>query len=159
PGDVIGFDEGQITRTEPAPRSHDFEPDLLASVEFARPDLPWLLSPAAPDPLRGRLRPWLCLVVVRSSGATVSASPDGPLPVLTCALSELPDLTDSWAWAHAQVTGPPGTSAGTLIATPGAAISRLVCPSRLAPDTPYLACVVPAFSAGVAAGLGQPVPA
>jgi len=159
PGDVIGFDEGQITRTEPAPDSAAFEPDLLACVEFARPDLPWLLTPGAPDPANGRLVPWLALVVVGQQDAAIATVPGQPLPVLSCQLAELPDLSESWAWAHAQVSGPPTAPAASLITTPGAALSRLVCPRRLAPGMRYYACIVPAFSAGVAAGLGQPPPA
>jgi hypothetical protein len=155
PGDVIGFDEGQIVRTEPAAGAHGFEADLLAAVEFARPDLPWLLTPAAPDPLHGRIRPWLFLVVVAASDSTVTAAAVTPLPVLSCPLAELPDLAESWAWAHAQVTGTPAATVDSLLATPGAALSRLICPRRLAPGTAYIACIVPAFQAGVLAGLGQ----
>jgi hypothetical protein len=159
PGDVIGFDEGQIGRTEPAPGTQDFEADLLAAVEFGRPDLPWLLTPAAPDPVHGRIRPWLTLVVVTQDNSSVTSTSGGPLPVLNCRLAELPDLSESWAWAHAQVTGSPGTTADSLLASPGAALSRLICPRRLTPGTAYHACVVPSFQAGVLAGLGQPVPA
>jgi hypothetical protein len=159
PGDVAGFDEGQIARTEPAAGSHDFEADLLAAVEFARPDLPWLLTPAAPDPAHGRIRPWLVLVVVTAANSTVTVTPGAPLPVLGCPLAELPDLTESWAWAHAQVTGAATATVDALLATPGAALSRLICPRRLTPGTAYLACIVPAFEAGVLAGLGQQAPA
>ncbi len=158
PGDVIGFDEGQILRIEPTAGASDFESDLLACVEFARPDLPWLLTPAAPDPATGRIRPWLALVVITQQSSTITATPGVPLPVLSCPLAELPDLSESWAWAHAQVTGPPGASIDSLLGTPGAAISRLICPRHLAPATAYYACVVPAFAAGVLAGLGQQTP-
>lgn len=159
PGDVIGFDEGQVVRTEPAPAATDFEANLLAVVEFARPDLPWLLTPGAPDPAHGRIRPWLCLVAVPAGAAAITTAPGLVLPVLTCPLTALPDLTESWAWAHAQVIGAPGASADSLLNTPGAALSRLICPTRLLADTSYLACLVPAFQAGVQAGLGQPSPA
>ena len=158
PGDITGFDEGQVARSEPVPGATDFEADLLACVEFARPDLPWLLTPGAPDPANGRIPPWLALVVVTQQHSTVTAITGLPLPVLSCPLAELPDLSESWAWAHAQVTGAPGTNAGSLLSTPGA-VSRLICPRRLAPGTAYVACVVPAFAAGAAAGLGQPNPA
>jgi hypothetical protein len=158
PGDVIGFDEGQVVRSEPAPATTDFEPNLLAVIEFARPDLPWLLTPGAPDPAHGRIRPWLCLVAVPAGAATITTAPGPALPALTCPLTALPDLTESWAWAHAQVTGAPGVSVDTLLTTPGAALSRLICPTRLLAGTAYLACLVPAFQAGVLAGLGQPSP-
>ena len=54
---------------------------------------------------------------------------------------------------------PPAPGPPTLLAAdPGRACSRLVCPRSLEPDTAYLACLVPAFAAGVKAGLGEPVP-
>ena len=59
----------------------------------------------------GKLRPWLCLVVVRKQeGVTLRVDRNLPLPVLEIKAParrehELPDLSESWAWAHAQVTG------------------------------------------------------
>src|SRR5262249_55715336 len=87
------------------------------------------------------------------------------LPVLSIASNagrELPNLAESWAWAHAQVTGEP-TGAETLESILEAAgprtLSRLVCPRPLTPDTGYLACVVPATRGGVQAGRGLDVAA
>ena len=40
--------------------------------------------------------------------------------------------------------------------TPQRTLSRLIAPQRLQPDSAYYACVVPAFHAGRAAGLGLP---
>ena len=71
-------------------------------VEFDRPDFPWLFTPAVPDADK-RLRPWVCLVVVRKESATLTAAPNQPLPVLECPRGELPNLAESWAWAHAQI--------------------------------------------------------
>src|SRR4051812_46447045 len=64
PGDVIGIDPRQVVRTEPAANSGDFEALDLAAIEFDNPDLPWMFTPAAAN-AQGRLRPWMCLVVVR----------------------------------------------------------------------------------------------
>ena len=64
PGDVIGLDTRMVVRTDPPHLASDFEPNYFPLIEFDRPDLPWLFTPAAGD-RRGRLRPWLCLVVVR----------------------------------------------------------------------------------------------
>ena len=44
PGDVAGIDRRMIGRREPAPRSIGFAPNFLASIEFRRPDFPWMLS-------------------------------------------------------------------------------------------------------------------
>ena len=64
PGDVTGLDPKQVVRTDPRSGAASFEDNYLAAVEFARADLPWLLTPATAS-TQGRLRPWLCLVVVR----------------------------------------------------------------------------------------------
>ena len=98
-------------RTEPAAESGDFEAIDLAAIEFDNPDLPWMFTPAAAD-AQGRLRPWMCLVVVRQTdGVRLRPAASEPLPVLEIAApaklgEELPDLAESWAWAHAQVSWP-----------------------------------------------------
>jgi hypothetical protein len=157
PGDVTGLTAAQIVRRDPLPGTTRFEAGYMPQVQFRRADLPWLFTPAAPGTSRTRLRPWLVLVAVRR-GDGVRLHPGSPLPVLEldAPAGELPDLAQSWAWAHAQISGlPGGAQPATMLANdPGRACSRLVCPRRLEPDTAYLACLVPAFSAGVKAGLG-----
>ena len=113
----------------------------------------------------GKLRPWLCLVVVRKQeGVTLRVDRTLPLPVLDIVAPaqperELPDLSESWAWAHAQVTAASGTKVreAALAGDPALTVSRLLCPRRLDPLTEYLACVVPAFELGWKAGLGWPI--
>ena len=161
PGDVVGLDPNQVIRTDPRRGATDAEPNYLAQVEFDRPDLPWLFTPAAPA-ASDRLRPWLVLAVVaQGRGVNLLAAGAGaPLPVLELLTEsdpgrQLPDLGDSWAWAHGQVLALPGESAdGVLAGVPSRNASRLLCPRRLDPTTRYLACVVPAFEAGRRAGLG-----
>ena len=107
PGDVTGIDARQVIRTDPPGGTTDFESTLLPCVEFDEPALPWLFSPAAAAD--DRLRPWLVLVVVPADAASVAADSGRPGPVLTipaAAGTELPDLDQSWAWAHVQVTAP-----------------------------------------------------
>jgi hypothetical protein len=165
PADVVGIDPNQVVRTDPRPGTVDFEPNCFPAVEFDRPDFPWLFTPARAT-TAGRLRPWLCLVVVRrQSGVTVATTPDAPLPTLRIAdpavpAVELPDPTESWAWAHAQVAADDGGQpqiAAALVGRPELSLSRLVCPRILDPETDYVACVVPTFELGRRAGLGQPV--
>lgn len=171
PGDVIGIDPRQVVRVEPAPGSQDFEALDLAAIEFDNPDLPWLFTPAAAN-AQGRLRPWLCLVVVRvQEGVRLRPAGSEPLPVLEIGApakpaEELPDLAESWAWAHAQLSWPNDETTlnenelRNLVATrPELSISRLLCPRRLAAHTDYLACVVPSFEVGRRAGLNLPPPA
>jgi hypothetical protein len=71
-------------------------------------------------------------------------------------MSALQDLSTSWNWAHVQISGDDSLS-DTLATAPGNAISRLLCPRRLDPETSYSAFLVPAFQNGVQAGLGQDV--
>ncbi|HET7697814.1 MAG TPA: hypothetical protein VFK57_19025 [Vicinamibacterales bacterium] len=149
PGDVLGFDTRHVIRREPAPDTPDAEPNYFPAIEFDRPELPWLFTPAAPNV--DRLRPWIVLIAVRQDRATIDATA-GRLPVLRVddAQQELPNLDQSWAWAHAQV----GAAADLLADPPVRALARLVCPRLLVPRTRYVAAVVPAFELGRRAGLG-----
>ncbi|WP_435345341.1 hypothetical protein [Haloarchaeobius sp. HRN-SO-5] len=159
PGDVIGVDRTQVTRLEPAPDSNSFPPNCFPLVEFARPDLPWLFSPERADLTGGksRNRPWVTLVVVRADATGVSVDGGGtnPLPVLSAPTSELPSLTESWAWAHAQVVGDDTAASEVVRRHPERAVSRLVCPRNLAENTKYVAAVVPTFEPGRRVGLGR----
>jgi hypothetical protein len=158
PGEVTGIDRRVILRTEPAPGATDFEPNYLAAIEFDPPDFPWLFTPSAHKD--GRLRPWCVLAVVeKQPGVGMSVLADAPLPVLSIAApavasQELPDLDESWAWAHTQLLEESGSSA-ELDTDPDRNLSRLVCPRQLKAETRYLACVVPAFDLGAARGLGR----
>lgn len=168
PADVLGIDPRQVVRTEPPAGTTDYESNDLAAIEFDNPDLPWLFTPAAAD-AQSRLRPWLTLAVVRKqAGVRVRPPRTEPLPVLEIGppaspSAELPDLADSWAWAHAQVgtheNATEETLRGVLGSRPELTVSRLLCPRLLAPFTDYIACVVPAFDAGRRAGLGESVDA
>src|SRR5262245_12681207 len=70
PADVVGIDPLEVVRTDPRPGTSNFEPNYLASIEFDRPDFPWLFTPAKPA-ANARLRPWLCLIVVRQQEGVV----------------------------------------------------------------------------------------
>ena len=186
--DVTGIDPSLISRTEPLNGTLNFEPNYLCAVEFAGPDLPWLLSPAGPSgtgannsadnlPSGDRLVPWIVLIVLKqaefsgptltpstsnttsgSSGSTSnngSAPPANALPVIQIAnMGALQDLSDSWNWAHVEVSG--GFALTDALAnSPGNVISRLICPRRLDPETDYFAFLVPAYEAARLKGLGQ----
>ena len=154
PGHVKGIDPRHIIHTEPAHLTPNFEPNYFAGIEFDHPDFPWLFTPAAPN--AGRLRPWLSLIVLASGEYEESAQVLSPLPSITVKSTDsLPDLSESYAWAHAQVAG---GNVQDISINPGIALSRLLCPRRFRPDTAYTAFLVPAFDLGVLAGLGQPVP-
>lgn len=165
PGDITGIDPREVIRIEPQPLMTDFEPNYFPLIEFDRPDFPWLFTPAMPD-VNQRLMPWICLIVVRKDGATIASDPLHPLPVLTCPQQELPNLEQSWAWAHAQIVSsdtnipdPPQHEAlrHILKNSPERTLSRLLSPRRLEPNTAYYACLVPTYEIGRKAGLGEPI--
>jgi hypothetical protein len=162
PADVVGIDANQIIRREPQPGTVDFEPNYFPCIEFDRADFPWLFTPTAAA-ANAKLRPWVCLLAVRKQdGVTLGSAVDAPLPILQIAAPanpsvELPDLGESWAWAHAQAAGTDSTQGPVRAALEGApelSLSRLICPRILAPNTAYIACVVPSFELGRKAGLG-----
>jgi hypothetical protein len=166
PADIIGIDPRLIVRTDPKPNVTNFEPNYLAIVDFDPPDFPWLLTPAHADGTE-HLRPWLVLVVIERAKAGLPVLIGGrPLPSIALkgadAASELPDLHESWLWAHTQAVSQVAAAnrealSAELNAYPERNISRLVCPRRLQPRTDYVACVVPATDGGRLRGLGQPV--
>jgi hypothetical protein len=158
PEAVVGVSSSAVVRTEPSNGARGVEDNYLPLVELARPDLPWMFTPAQVNG-QNRLRPWMVLIVVDSS--KVDLKPGSPLKTITVNDIDLPDLNESWAWAHAQVTvdsTDPSVAANELVPASGAsAVSRFLCPRRLQADTSYLACLVPATLPGVQAGLGLPV--
>lgn len=164
PGHVTGLEAQQVVRTDPVPGAPSFEPNYFPLIELDEPSLPWLFTPATAD-ADARLRPWLCLVVVRKqAGVRLDPPRLAPLPVLRILQpatpgTELPDLAESWAWSHAQVTGEVGEASlrAALEGQPDRSVARLICPRLLKPDTEYLACVVPCFELGRRAGLGLEV--
>ena len=159
PGDVLGVDPGQIIRRVPQPGTINSEESFVAQIEFDRPEFPWLFSPFSPE-TGDRVRPWLALVVCEISRAELLPGSPGLPQQLATVLGELPSLDDAWAWAHAQVVGA-SAAAGPSVEDRlsddhgPANLSRLICPRKLDPDRSYIACLVPAFDAGVRAGLGQ----
>jgi hypothetical protein len=166
PADVVGIDPHEIVRIDPRPDTTDFEPNYFVAIEFDRPDFPWLFTPARAD-ANARLRPWLCLVVVRrQEGVTLRPPMDAPLTALEITRpakpsDELPDLSECHLWAHAQAAGQRGAGTDQLRATLAGrtelSLSRLLCPRLLAPKTDYIACVVPTFELGRKAGLGEEI--
>lgn len=149
PGDVTGFDRTLVVREEPPAGCTTGVASELACVEFAHADLPWALSPGD--------APWLALIVFRDEEGVLNGD------VASVTSAALPDLADTVSWAHVEARLPDDAPDPAELIAAGArrlspeVISRLICPRRLLPETSYLACVVPATAAGVAAGLGLPV--
>lgn len=159
PGDVIGIDTRLVIRTDPKPEARNFEPNYLAIVDFDPPDFVWMLTPAKAQGDR-RLRPWLVLVVLEvAKTGRPRMAPGALLPSVRIkaadVAAELPDLAESWSWAHSQLVNDNAAQIqADLQGKPASNISRLVCPRRLRERCDYVACVVPAFEPGRLRGLG-----
>ncbi|MFN8204006.1 MAG: hypothetical protein U0S48_15685 [Solirubrobacteraceae bacterium] len=158
PGDVGALKGEAVMRVHPPPGALGVTPGELAYVEFYDEDLPWRYTPARP--VASRLRPWLALLVLTAAEVERSAPARGAaLGVVTpVAGAPMPDITETWAWAHAQLpqaVAAAGDVGAAIAADPDSARSRLLCPRRLEPETAYRAFLVPAFDAGRLAGLGR----
>ncbi len=167
PGDVLGFHDEVVVRTDPKPGVGDFEDNYFPAIEFAEPDFLWRFTADAAD-ADGRLVPWITLIVLKSGGEDAELEPGVQAPGLPPSIrvldpAALPDLDHAARWAHVQVVGPAldGDAearkerlAAMVIESPQLASCRLVAPRRLRPRTAYAALVVPTFELGRCAGLG-----
>jgi hypothetical protein len=162
PGEIAGIDTAVVARTWPMPDSSNVESNLFPAIEFDQADFPWRYTPARAGDA-DRLRPWLVLVTLADEEIETYTEPgaDGSLASLTvAAASLLPDLAQSWAWAHGQVSGLEESEdlASVIDDEPERVISRLLCPRRLDAGTRYTAFLVPAFARGRYAALGDTIP-
>jgi hypothetical protein len=157
PGTVRGLNSAEVVRCFPAPDSVSAEDNAFPHLELARPDLPWMFTPAAAQ--ADRLLPWLVLVVVEERQGVEFRLGD-PLPVLRVdeADRELPALDQAFAWVHVQYPARLGDDIARAFATrPEDFVARLLAPRRLQAGTWYRACLVPTFRTGREAGLGRAV--
>jgi len=163
PGEVAALDQDVIARVYPKPNAFDVESNYFPLLELEQPDLPWRYTPARENPAN-RLRPWLVLITLADDevGSFAEKGGGGLPPVVTVSSGAiLPDLSQSWAWAHVQIAGEDAADLddaalnALFSAHPERVVSRLVCPRRLTPNTMYRAFLVPAFERGRVAGLGE----
>ena len=171
PGDIVGIDQRTIFRTEPRDWITNFEPNYLAHVEFYDEDFCWRYTPAAPDLAKGRLRPWITLVVLKEDEFIDGRNmQDRPLPFIDVAdVTVLPRADELWAWAHVHVNRSLSANDSEYVSRdmnavipklqavlgldPDLAYSRLLCPRKLAENTAYHAFLIPTFEVGRRAGL------
>ena len=164
---VTGLPATQVLREEPRPDSADVEPNYFPFVELASggPAVAAHAGGARPGGT-GRLRPWLVLVVVREQDGREHRAVPGD--VALGAPHRGARRPEPGAARPRRVVGlgaRPVARCGRRnrrrlsSGASGEVVARLVCPRRLLPDSAWLACVVPAFAAGVERGLGRTVAA
>jgi hypothetical protein len=172
PGDIRGVRPEAIVRVHPRNGTKAFETGALAYVDFYEEDFPWRYTPARaatptePADRRFKLRPWLALLVLADDEFTNAIQRPNLPPSIKLvpekANAALPLETETWAWAHAQISSlvaSPTEVDGAIRANPDNSIARLISPRRLLTDRDYHAFLVPAFETGRLAGLGEDVAA
>jgi hypothetical protein len=157
-GDVVGLDRRMIGRVEPPAGARGFEPNYVPFVEFVDADFPWryTLDTSGGD----RVRPWLALTALRPEEFEFIELGGALLPVIRVLepRASLPDLSQSWAWAHVHASRDvaPDLPVDELARTHAdATFARLLCVRRLTDSTPYHLFLVPVYEAGRRAGLGD----
>ena len=169
PGDVLSFDTKVIVRTEPRNSVSNFQSNGLPYIEFYEEDFLWRYTPASAANKASntsRLRPWLALIALKDEEYEIKQNA-GSLPFIVVKQASFDAAfhhqNDTWAFAHVHVNNPLGTLSGDALqieinkeikADGDVAVSRLLCPRKLAKNTGYTAFVIPAFETGRLAGLG-----
>lgn len=151
PDQVMAIDGEQVSRRYPEPGTPDAEYGYFPHIELVAADLPWVASPAAADETgspatsTGKLRPWLVLVCHEAALGTLTPARGETPQTLTVDAGELPDLEESWGWAHVQSLVPANEAVEALEVPNGQVIARLICPRRLEANKRYRASLVGAW--------------
>jgi hypothetical protein len=165
PGDVLGIDRRVISKMAPAADTQNFEESLTPFIEFSEPDLLWRFSTRKAADNKNWL-PWLSLILLKAAGDQEEGeftflrnhNPELPPRIRLEPHAVLPDLRESWRWAHVHLLELENTSSAqisnTIKQSPKKAVCRLLSPRRLEPETKYHAFLVPAYRTGLEAALG-----
>jgi hypothetical protein len=166
PGDVMAINDNIISRLAPNPNINNFDSSLVPFIEFSEPDFLWRYS-SLQTPDKKNWISWLALIVLkaenaREEGEFVKIQQQNKELAPQIQLSSnavLPDLKESWRWAHVHKSDIEGTShaqiTDSIKTSPRKAVCRLLCPRRLKPQTKYHAFLVPAFKIGAGAAMGR----
>ncbi|HXU81446.1 MAG TPA: hypothetical protein VN914_08610 [Polyangia bacterium] len=165
PGDIVGLDPRTVIRTFPRADVNDADVGFFAMIEFDQPDLPWRYTPARAvgnaAQSTDKLRPWFNLIVLEEGTELTEdrikpSGADRKLPQITVQQKFLPNLSESWAFAHTQIKGAPPSDGfkGSDLTAPGAALARVMAPRSLKIQTAYRALLVPTFERGRMIGTG-----
>lgn len=165
PGDILGVDSRTVSRVAPPPDTTSFEASLTPFIEFHEPDFLWRFSTRQAADGKNWL-PWLTLIILkRRMGAEEGEfvllpkdKADLPSRIQVQPDAILPDLNESWRWAHVHMLDTQGIKHEHLKAEVARSskntVCRLMSPRRLEPETAYEAFLVPTFRLGVEVALG-----
>ena len=129
PGDVAAVNRSMISRVEPQSGLRGFEPNYMPFLEFVDADFPWRYSLDSGN--RNRLKPWIVLIALTPDEFEFVEAGASMLPRIRVKIpsNSLPDLAQSWAFAHVQVAL--ATASDTVsgsMSDPVRHFSRLLCP-------------------------------
>ena len=163
PGEILGFNENIIVKTEPNNGVTNFRADLIPYIEFADPDFLWRYS-IKKDVSKKNWIPWLTLIVLEpivEFKYDTKHNPELPPVIFLKKDAKLPDLNESWRWCHIHINDKAELKLDTLQRTlkqeSEKAVCRMMCPRRLKTNTKYVAFVVPTYELGVQAAFGEPL--
>ncbi len=160
----MGINENIISRLAPSPNTNNFGTLLVPFIEFSEPDFLWRFSSL--QTADKNWIPWLALIVLKSENNQEEAefekiknsNKELPPQIQLKPNTILPDLKESWRWAHVHKLDIEGVTqkqiANSIKNAPGKSVCRLLCPRKLKPHTKYHAFLVPAFKIGAEAAMG-----
>ncbi len=164
PGDVVGINTNIVSRVAPSPNTGNFETSLVPFIEFSEPDFLWRFSSL--QVAGNNWIPWLTLIVLKTENNQEEAefekvensNKELPPQIQLKQSAILPDLKQSWRWAHVYKSDLEGATpeqlANSIKKAPKKAVCRLLCPRKLKPQTRYHAFLVPTFKIGAEAAMG-----
>lgn len=165
PGDVMGINTTIISRVAPSPNTNNFETSLVPFIDFSEPDFLWRFSSLQTTDKKNWI-PWLTLIVLKSENREEegefekiqNSNKELPPQIQLKSNAILPDLKESWRWAHVYKTDiqdvTPEQLAKSIKKAPGKTVCRLLCPRKLKPQTRFHAFLVPAFKIGAETAMG-----
>lgn len=167
PGDVLGIQLDKVVlRREPFPAVGDFEPNYIPFIEFSEADFLWRYSGLKVAKTAGEevseWIPWLSLAVLKMKDGEeageyeevrFSSGQGHPIPQINLTQAGvLPDLSQSWRWAHAQAKAASGADSQSVQTKVRSgeipALCRLLSPRRLEAGVKYCAFLLPAYRQG-----------
>jgi len=166
PGDVLGFRTSIVNRVHPKNNVGNFPPHLIPFIQFGESDFLWRYS-SRKDEGGTYWIPWLALIVLKNKDGQEDGEftevphtdPELPRQIELSGEAELPDLKQTWRWAHVHTIGRAGLTKadfGQMIQNGDRRLNaRLLCPRKLITKTKYTAFVVPTYRLGSQAAMGN----
>lgn len=165
PGDVFGINPRIISRVAPPLYTNTFEANYVPFLEFKEPDFLWRFSTRKTEDGKNWI-PWLSLIILKAASGEEEAefvelpneNPNLPSRIQLNANAVLPDLRESWRWAHVHLQDIENDKIEPIIAeikrNPQKAVCRLMCPRKLEPQRKYHAFLIPTYRIGADVALG-----